>query len=72
VIVTVLSVLPSHNLDVPGLSPLARFGVVALIANLVFLAAAAATLIWVERPLSVLASHVLDRIRLPSRRSPQL
>jgi len=72
VMVTVLSVLPSHDLDVPGLSPLARFGVVALIANLIFLAAAAATLVCVERPLSALASRVLDRMRLPSRRSPQL
>jgi peptidoglycan/LPS O-acetylase OafA/YrhL len=72
VMIALLAWLPQHTLDVPGLSPLARFGVVALVANVIFIAAAAATLIWVERPLSALASRVLDRIRLPGRRAPQL
>src|SRR6202035_241209 len=59
------------DLDVTGLSPLAQFGVMAPLANLVFVAAAAATLICVERPLSALAARALNRLQPLGRRAAQ-
>jgi peptidoglycan/LPS O-acetylase OafA/YrhL len=73
VMLTILLALPRlrQDMDLTGLSPLAQFGVMALIANLVFVAVAAATLVCVERPLSALAARALNWLQPLGRRAPQ-